>query len=191
MEDLKKHPYLLLCLVVIAIIKFAIVPIYDWQAQKLNKIALLEKRFSKIENVLENKENAIELLQKLQKNKSIETSLFFKYAPGAQFKIEQQKRLESVLGELNLQADNFAWQTIEHIDALDADMYSAELRFSGKVTNAIKLMIALEAISPYHQISDFNYGIKRQRKNDLGRVTGKITLNFLVASAVTANGESS
>jgi len=181
MAELKQHAWLLSLVALLLIVKFIIVPIFDWQDMKLAKIILLEKKQAKIDNVLTKKSNNVNAdldLTLAQANK-----IFFSFQPSAAFKLEQQKMLESMLEKHKVKPINIGWKTSTFFEQLQITRYPLNVQFTGKTIDIIKFLTAIEAKENRIEIESLNLSIKGQRTNTLGRVNGSITLNFFMNSA--------
>jgi len=184
MAELKQYKFLLSLVAVLLLAKFVIVPIYDWQDEKQQNISRLSKKLTKIDSVLSGQSSNHALLDKLRSNTAIASKLFYVFSPEAQFKISQQKHIESMLEKYEIRVSNFGWQPVNKLEQLNALNYQAKLRFTGKTVNLIKAMTFLESQTPYHEISEFNYKIKRQTANNLGTMDARVTLSFYMLNEI-------
>jgi len=176
MTELKKHALPLTIIVLLLIAKMIIVPIFDWQNALVAEITLLEKRQNKITHVLgkhshneqENNELTIEL-DKL-------TTIFFPLQTEADFKLTQQKMLESIMAKHTLKSQNIGWQTAKILPEISAIRYPIKMSIEGKHINLINFISDIETSTQHLEIIDFNVSFKGQREKGLGRVTGSLTL---------------
>ncbi|MBU2972641.1 hypothetical protein KO527_25215 [Pseudoalteromonas sp. C2R02] len=180
MAELKQYKFLLSLVALLILAKFIIVPIYDWQEAKQTNINQLNKKLTKINSVISGQSSNSDLLAKLQTNTAVASKLFYVFSPEAQFKISQQKHIETMLEKYSIRVSNFGWQPVNKLEQLNALHYQAKLRFTGSTVNLIKAMTFLESQEPYHEISEFNYKIKRQSATNLGTMDARVTLSFYV-----------
>lgn len=176
MEELKKHAWLLALLTLLLVAKFIVVPIYQWQDKQQAEIYLLEAKQGKISKVLNEKDNTTKLKQKLEAVLKQTDGLIFPYQEDAKFKLNQQKMLEALLSQFNLTTQHVGWQVARSKDHLLLTSYPILIRFSGKTTDVIQFLAAIEANSQRIEVNEFNFSFKGQREKTLGRINGSVTL---------------
>ncbi len=198
MAELKQHAWLLSLVAILIIAKFIVVPVFDWQAEILAEITLLEKQQSKITKVLGQKNNTTSANSGLMAALKQAEGLFFPFKTETSFKLTQQKMLEVLLAKYDIRSQHIGWQTATNFKELAVIRYPIQLRFTGKTKDVIDFMVALEAKNELIEINDFNLSLKRQSEQRLGNINGRLTLHFFVNEAAmnisqesTVSGESS
>jgi len=191
MTELKQHAWLLSLVTVLLLAKFIVVPVFDWQAEKLAKITLLEKKQSKIAQLLGQKNNATGTNSALTTVLKQVDGLFSPFQTDTGFKLTQQKRLEALLVKHKLTTQNIGWKTPSVFKNLAMVRYPIELRFKGQTADVIEFMVALEARSELIEINDFNFSFKGQREQNLGSITGRMTLYLFVNDSQTKPSQKS
>jgi len=186
MDELKKNAWLLSLIVILVVIKFAIVPIFEWQDSQLSEVKLLTKRLNKIEQVLANENENSALNQKLQLTLGKGEKALFIYNTESTFKLAQQKFIQSLLNKHNLKLQNIGFQAQTFIPEFKAMQFSVQVRFTGKTEEAIALVNTIEQNEERIAIDKFNLSFKGLGNKSLGRANGMLTL-FLYAK--TANKE--
>jgi len=176
MAELKQHALLLMFIALLLVVKFIIIPVFDWQNDVLAKITLLEKKQHKIDKVLLHKDDNTQLNNQLTSVLKQVDGMFFPFQTEANFKLNQQKMLESLLTKHNLTTQNIGWKTSSSFAELDLVRYPIDIRFTGKTTDVIEFIAALEANKQRVEIKTFNLSFKGQREKSLGRINGNITL---------------
>jgi len=176
MRELKQHAWLLAFMFVLLVAKLIIVPVLNWQEDKLADIRLLEKKQHKIASVLarnnKNKQLNTELSAVLKKT----TRIFFPYQKETDFKLTQQKLLETLLTKHNLTIKNIGWQAPLVFEELFAKRYEIQIRVNGKITDIVEFMATLEANPQYIDISHFNLIVKKKKNEVVGDANGRFNL---------------
>ncbi|MGL1957058.1 MAG: hypothetical protein OCD00_07055 [Colwellia sp.] len=187
MAELKQHAWLLVLLAFLLVAKFIIVPVYQWQDTQLAEISLLERKQGKISSVLKEKNNTAKFKHKLESALQQTDGLFFPFQEDAKFKLNQQKMLESLLSKYNLTVQHVGWQVARSKDSLLLTSYPILIRFSGKTTDAIKFLAAIEMNSQRIGVEEFNFSFKRQSDKALGRINGSVTLMLFMEKELNSN----
>jgi len=180
MAELKKHAWLLIIIAILALIKFAVIPIFTWQDSLLADITLLEKKQNKIDTLLKYQEANSRINKQLTQLLLPTKALFYPPQKESAFKLKQQEKLESLLAKHNLQVEHVGWQASTPFNKLAMVRYPIEIRFKGKTLNTIEFMTTLEKLIPRIEINDFNISFRGQINQNLGQVTAKITLYLYV-----------
>ena len=176
MAELKEHAWLLALIALLLIAKFIIVPIYQWQDKQQAEISLLAKKQNKISKVLKEKDHTAKLNQVLDTVLKQAEGLISSYQEDAKFKLNQQKMLESLLSQFNLTTQHVGWQVDRTKDSPLFTSYPILIRFSGKTTDVIQFLAAIEINPQRIEVNDFNFSFKGQREKTLGRINGNVTL---------------
>jgi len=180
MSELKQHAFLLIVVAVLLLAKFVYIPIIDWQDRTQANIIQQEKKLSKIQNILENKNLIVNENNQLTDALAITNQLFFDYQPPAAFKLSQQKKFEALLSENQLSLTQVAWEKSIDIDSLQVTHYKLGVYFKGGASNVVQFTSALEKNIPYLNVSDFVFSIKQLRGDYIGRFVGHIIVNLYV-----------
>jgi len=178
MNEIKKHAVLLIILSILLIAKFIYIPIINWQNALHSEIQQQEKKLVKIDKVLRQKGKINQANFQLEKLLTIKTSVFFPSEEETKFQLKQQKMLESLFKKSKLKLTKFAWRRTQALASLSASHYKLQVNFSGKMSQLVQLMSAIESFTPYIEVSDFTFNIKRQKGPLLGMVTGNLILHL-------------
>jgi len=176
MGELKQHTLLLAFLALLLFAKFIIVPIYTWQDQQLADIGLLEKKQAKISAVLNAQNKVAQLNKELDTALKQTENLIFPYQKDANFKLNQQKMLETLLEQFNLTVQHVGWQVARSNKNALFISYPILIRFSGKTDQVVQFLAAAEMNTQRIEVNALNFTFKGQRKDALGRIKGSVTL---------------
>lgn len=180
MAELKQYAWLLSIILLLAVIKFVIVPVFTWQDEVLADISYLEKKQDKINSLLKNSKSNNRVNDELILMLTPANKLLFPLQKEASFKLKQQERIETLLAKYKLQVQHVGWQVSTYFNKLSIVRYPIEIRFTGKTLDAIDFINALEIATPHIDIRDFNFSFRGQIDKNLGRITAKITLHLYV-----------
>jgi hypothetical protein len=178
MQELKRHAGLLSIIVFLLVIKFALLPIFDWQNTILLDINLQQKKLSKIEGILANTSQDKTFERKLAASSVKSQRVFFNDQEESTFKLEQQKIIEALFIKHKISATNIGWQVTTELQDIAAKNYQLGITIEGLSADIIALMVALEAYPQYINISDFYLTVKGQSAEQTGMMNGRFTLQL-------------
>jgi len=178
MNELKKHGFLLSIIIILIIIKFIIVPVFDWQSGKLSIIRLLEKKQLKVEKVLANQKEYINANESLVTIFKQIDSLFSHQKSESAFKLTQQQTIEKLLAQFNLKSQNIGWKGVSLLESIQLKRFQVEIHFKGKSIDVINFIVELEKQPQWIDIIDFNLSVKGQKKDEIGSMDGRININM-------------
>ncbi|WDE13270.1 hypothetical protein [Thalassomonas haliotis] len=181
MTELRKHAFLIAVLLLLVVIKFILLPIFQWQEQLSIENNRLEKKAAKISKVLTDDGRVAEVRQQLVRQLKLGESLLFSYQEEAAFKLTQQQVFERLLEKHALKASNIGWQTGSALENVGLVKYQVKIKFDGKFVDVIAMFAELESSTPWLQIHDFNITSKGQKADDLGYIRGgRVTINLFM-----------
>lgn len=170
MDEIKKYKTLLLILTGLLLAKFVIVPVLAWQDNIILENKNIQKRLNKAKSLLSNNEQLVAQSNELNETVSNLEKAVFKATPEAEFKLAQQKKLESIVKKNNLKLMNFGWQIISTDEDLNIKRFQIQLSLNGNTTDIIRFMAELEALEQHVDFSDFNIAPKKRGGGALGKV---------------------
>ena len=180
MFDMKqpKQQIALGVLALLIVLKFIVVPLFDWQNEQLANLANLQKRVSKSQNVIANQTQITQSQQRISAQLKAINSLFINYKPEDEFKLAMQQQIEKTVANQQLQINTSNW--LPSILVANKQLMRHQLRLSikGKMLDFTKLITELESATPKAELKTFNINSKGQNAEQLGRVDGIIELAF-------------
>lgn len=165
-------------LALLIVLKFIVVPLFDWQNEQLANLANLQKRVSKSQNVIANQTQITQSQQRISAQLKAINSLFINYKPEDEFKLAMQQQIEKTVANQQLQINTSNW--LPSILVANKQLMRHQLRLSikGKMLDFTKLITELESATPKAELKTFNINSKGQNAEQLGRVDGIIELAF-------------
>ncbi len=172
---------LLLSLVaVLLLIKFAVMPIFDWQAEKIDQINSLHKREVKAAELLAQKEHLMQQVQLVEKKLADQQQAFPTFATSEDFRLETQKLLEELLKKHELNVKQIFWRNNKDVDVMEG-MYKARVsvRMYGKVKDFALLHADVVTDTPSVKVVAMGLQTKQQSKTSAGTFKGVITFEAI------------
>ncbi|CAH9052731.1 hypothetical protein PSECIP111951_00678 [Pseudoalteromonas holothuriae] len=180
MNELTKHRGALIAIATLLVIKFILVPWYEWQSQVMVSNVLLSKQNTKAQELLQNSEKVIQQFEQL-KNRL--TTLEFEYYTAAEgseaLKLKIQKRLEKLLFINELESSSIGWQNSYQYPETPIMKHQLSLRFTGSTLGATAFFIDLAEQEKLYLIEGLNFNLLRQSAGNLGRVSVSVRLSFI------------
>ncbi|WP_281556604.1 hypothetical protein [Thalassomonas sp. RHCl1] len=177
-QVIKQYGLLLSLLVFLLIVKFIIVPIYEWQQQTQATNALLSHRLQKSTFALDNRNEIARLVQNTQEQLIAAENLFFDYEDENAFQLNQQQWLEKQFELHNIAVSNIGWQTAVPLDSLGLSQHEVQVSFKGNAFDIQKIQVFFESQAKWIEFVDFNYRFGRRRGSKLSDISGRMSLRF-------------
>ena len=174
MNELKRHYLALSFIAMLLCLKFVFVPIIDWQEEKLAKLALLDRKTHKIEQLLLNKASLDIQHQELQSYLVEFDKQFYPTYPVDTFKLQQQKLIESKVNQFDLIITNIGWKN--QTDLLDAPLieFPIEYAVDGTIEDVIRYILSTSEKEPFIELSGLVLTFRRPSMGTTGMVTARI-----------------
>ena len=185
MFDLKqpKHQLALGALVILIVLKFLIVPLFDWQNSQLAQLANLQKRAVKSQNVIINQSQINQAQQTINAQLKAVNSLFVDYQRESEFKLAMQQQIEQTIANNQLQINTSSWLPSITVANNQLIRHQLRLNLKGKMRDFINLITLLESKTPKAELKSLNINLKGQNNESLGRVEGTVELAFYMHQA--------
>ena len=178
MNELKKHALALSVIAILIYFKFIIVPMVDWQDEKLLKLALLERKITKVEQLLINKNSVQELQNSLGEYLTTLNHSFYPAQPIEAFKLQQQKRIEEELTNFGLNINSIGWKNNQTLNEAPLIQFRVDIAFGGKSEQVIEFLLSLSNHVLISEIVGLNLSFQRQRIGQLGSLRARITVVY-------------
>lgn len=177
MRDLLNNKPLMLGLILLlATIKFGVVPLLEWQEAKVVSIGKLEERLLKTERLLLNKDETLSTINTISQEISAYDELIFKPSSDeVQFKLGQQEIIEELFTKNGLSVSRTSWLT--SVQKVGYEELMMEMTVTGSFKQLMRALLVSETMKPKIALANFTLNVSRMRASSkrLGRVSGKIT----------------
>jgi hypothetical protein len=163
--------------VVLATIKFALLPIIDWQNQVIDEIYQVERRNIKAENLLSNQDQIFMKLATLDGGYKQKAEIYPVFLDQPSFRLETQILFELLLKQYNLRQTQFFWRDSEDTNAFGT-LHKAKfnVNFNGKLKDFALLQSALLAINKQYKMANMSLNVRGQTAKSFGSVRAAITV---------------
>ena len=178
MESLKKHRLALGFIALLILIKWLIVPLYDWQQSTLQSNNTLAQRLAKSAYALKNQQQtAATLVAQTTLLEQAENALF-NYQAANSFQLAQQKVIESIFATYQMQISHLDWQIPVPLTSLPLTEYELKLRFTGKASALAKLLSTLNSQDQWFTFDNFQFRFDKRRDKRLGEFDGRMSIKM-------------
>ncbi len=161
----------------LAAIKFALLPVIDWQNQMIDEIYQVERRNIKAENLLSNQDQIFMKLATLDGGYKQKADIYPVFADQASFRLETQILFEMLLKQYDLRQTQFFWRDSEDINAF-GNLHKAKfnVNFHGKLKDFTLLQSALLSVNKQYKIANMSLNTRSQTDKSFGFVKAAITV---------------
>ena len=170
---------LLIVLAILMGIRWLVVPIFTWQEQQLLQKQLLEKRVSRVTELLLNDSNYEGLFAAADVAADNAKAKLFEVADEASFKLEQQVLIERIIKSHDVTVSNFGWNPEVVKDDFGVRIFPAVIRLEGGSYKIMMAMLEIEALEKAVLLGDFELRIFNQASDTMGRANGRIVIQFM------------
>lgn len=176
-EELVKYKHYLLVLVALVIANYAIVPLSEWQDEQQAKLALLETRLVKSQNLKSQATDITNYYSELSSASDALASYVYSSTSGDKFKRVAQKQIEALLADATCTTEGIGFKGEVELDP-SLSRWSIELRYSGDAACIIKMSRSLESMQPMATVEKYNVNHRSLRSELKGRFTAKLTVSL-------------
>lgn len=177
MSLLDNKPLLIKIIAALVILKFAIMPIIEWQNEQAQSVAKLQKQLDKGLSLVSKHELLITETAKSKQNlnKELDKVAINSDTP-LSYQLSIQKKLEQLLNKHELTARSVSWLT--PFSSHSFEEHKLELMLAGELKNFTQFIIEVESIQPKISLFEMRTNVSRMfpKQNKLGRFTGKLVL---------------
>ena len=186
-EQLKQYKMLLALVILLATIKFALVPLFTWQEEQVENIAQIEKRLFKAEQVMTQLQEIELAKEQVADVARVFTTMLFDWQEPSKFRIDTQKQVNQWLTEHNLSTINIGWQPALKYQSAALHKEQIRLNISGKLTDLAAFLVMLESQSPVVVVEYFDLNIQGLSAEETGSGEVSLLLSFYIQEG--AKGE--
>lgn len=181
MDNLKEKAPLLLVLIALVTVKFVIVPIFEWQDEKLVEIQTKERQLSKTISVIDREPLVNDALALVKKSTLKQLDFYYSEPSMDAFKLVAQQNIESIFLTQDLKVTNFNWAN--EIEG-DISEVRAKVSFEGRTKDLASLQLELTLFDKLFNVPQFNIYVERMKTDSLGKARGTMTIVLYNAYAL-------
>lgn len=177
MEQNTKLKFLLFFVVVLAGIKFGLLPVVQWQGETMEEISAIERRNAKAEALLSNQQQLFMNLANKDKAYKALASQFSSFADSSSFRLETRIMFDQILKMDKLNTKRFFWRGDEDEQVSD-NLYSASFNATiyGKVKDFAMLQSKLANNYPAYRINNMSGNLSNHTDKSAGQIEVTVTI---------------
>lgn len=174
-DKLLNRNRLIFILVALIALRFAVLPLLDWQQSRISEIRTKQVQLGKTIDLVNSQRTYHQLAVELNAEKDKLAPLFYVDSDGARLQI--QKDIEQVFGNHNVPIERFNWVLDDRADS-GLRTLRVLVGFNGQLVSVMKVLLD---ISKHERISrqvEWRQYLTKSRENDVGQSKGHVTLEF-------------
>lgn len=175
---MSNKPLLIALLALLALMKFIIVPIFEWQDDILNQSQDLQFKLDKSKSYINNLDKLENQKVKLQEDLTVKLESVERFQVLPRYQIAKQKQLEQLFAEKKMTIKSLVWR--DPVELEKGMQLSVVIQFSGKLKDYISMQMALAGYSSSIEIGIIGLSIRNQTQQSLGSATGNMVILFNV-----------
>jgi hypothetical protein len=166
---------LIFILVALIALRFAVLPLLDWQQSRISEIRSKQVQLGKTIDLVNSYSDYQQLALKLKAEKSKLAPLF--YADSDDTRLQIQKDIEQVLGDHNLTIERFNWVLDDRADS-GLRTLRVLVGFNGQLDTVMKVLLEISKHRKVARQVEWRQNITKNRETDVGQSRGHVTLEF-------------
>ena len=176
MEDkLLNRDGLIFILIALIALRFAVLPLVDWQQSKIADIQSKQVQLGKTIDLVNSLSDYQQLALKLQSEKGNLAPLFYEDTDDSRLQI--QKDIEQVFSDHNLRIERFNWVLDDRADS-GLRTLRVLVGFDGQLDGVMKTMLNISAHKKIARQVEWRQNLTKNRETDVGQSKGHVTLEF-------------
>lgn len=176
MEDkLLNRDGLIFILIALIALRFAVLPLVDWQQSKIADIQSKQVQLVKTFDLVNSRSDYQQLALKLQSEKGNLAPLFYEDTDDSRLQI--QKDIEQVFSVHNLTIERFNWVLDDRADS-GLRTLRVLVGFDGQLDGVMKTMLNISAHKKIARQVEWRQNLTKNRETDVGQSKGHVTLEF-------------
>ncbi|ODB36786.1 hypothetical protein BB427_01880 [Pseudoalteromonas sp. BMB] len=168
MDEIKNKRGLLSILAILLVLRFIIVPVFDWQEQRTAEIKQIEARLEKSSLIVKNQQSLDTAKEELGKRSDTLKLFIYPAANEADFRFQVQKELNEVISRHQLEVKNIGWLTRLEIESAALTRHQVRISVSGKTVNLQALLMEIDSKLNKVFVSEFKSTFKYLTSDSLG-----------------------
>jgi len=181
MDKLTSRSSLIFVLVALVVLRFAILPLVDWQQSRLSDIRSKQVQLGKTIDLVNSQSGYQQLALQLKAEKNKLAPLF--YMDNGDAKLEIQKDIEQVFSANNLPIERFNWVLDDRSDS-GLRKLRVLVGFNGQLEAVIKVLLDISRHSKIARQVEWRQNLSKERETDFGQSRGHVTLEFYAFSSL-------
>ncbi len=167
--------YLIFILVALIALRFAVLPILEWQQSRISEIRSKQVQLGKTIDLVNSYSDYQQMALELKAEKSKLAPLF--YEDGDDTRLQIQKDIEQVLIDHNLTIERFNWVLDDRADS-GLRTLRVLVGFNGQLDAVMRVLLDISKHRRVARQVEWRQNLTKSRKTDVGQSRGHVTLEF-------------
>lgn len=171
---------LIFILVALIVLRFAVLPLVDWQQSRISDIQSKQVQLGKTIDLINSQSDYQQLALKLKAEKDKLAPLFYEDDDNA--KLQIQKDIEQIFSDHSVPIERFNWVLD---DRADSGLRSLRVLvgFKGQLDAVMKVLLDMSKHNKIARQVEWRQTLTKRRKTDVGQSRGHVTLEFYAFSS--------
>ena len=174
-EKLLNRNGLIFILVVLIALRFAVLPLLDWQQSRISEIRGKQVQLGKTIDLVNSYSDYQQMALELKAEKSKLAPFFYKDSDDTRLQI--QKDIEQVLSDHNLTIERFNWVLDNRADS-GLRTLRVLVGFNGQLDAVMTVLLDISKHRKVARQVEWRQNLTKNRKTDVGQSRGHVTLEF-------------
>jgi hypothetical protein len=170
---------LLLLLAVLAVLRFVLVPVLDYQAETKVQLELVTQQLDKAEQLMHSKEQLQQAKVASEEQLGRLSQVFLKDDNAAQFRLNQQQFIQQQVQQFQTEVSFFDWLGQTQLSRGQIEVHQARVTLEGNFTDLMQAYTDVVAVMPIVRVTEFelirNQG-RKSKKQSAAAPKGSLTL---------------
>jgi uncharacterized protein (DUF934 family) len=167
--------YLIFILVALIALRFAVLPILEWQQSRISEIRSKQVQLGKTIDLVNSYSDYQQMALELKAEKSKLAPLFYEDSDDTRLQI--QKDIEQVLNDHNLTIERFNWVLDDRSDS-GLRTLRVLVGFNGQLDAVMRVLLDISKHRKVARQVEWRQNLTKNRKTDVGQSRGHVTLEF-------------
>jgi cell division protein FtsB len=168
---------LIILLAILLVMRFIVVPIFDWQTQTLSTTQSLQDKLDKSVAYISELPSLHQYRQALSAEVQKRQAAREYVSDISRYQLDKFRQFESLMQKHHLEIKSSNWS--DAIKTAKGVTLQLRLQFSGSMKDFIAFHLALDSLSNTLSLNNLNLTLNGQSEDKLGSFTGNINVQFL------------
>ena len=171
---------LIFILVALIVLRFAVLPLVDWQQSRISDIQSKQVQLGKTIDLINRQSDYQQLALKLKAEKDKLAPLF--YVDDDNAKLQIQKDIEQMFSDHSVPIERFNWVLDDRADS-GLRTLRVLVGFKGQLDAVMKVLLDVSKHNKIARQVEWRQTLTKKRKTDVGQSRGHVTLEFYAFSS--------
>jgi hypothetical protein len=152
---------LLVILVTLVLLRFALVPLLDYQADTKAQLELVTQQLDKAEQLIQSKEQLQQAKQASGQQFNLLQDIFYREENSAQFRLNQQQSMQQQLQDFQIEVSFFDWLGQNEMENAQIEVHQARVILEGNMADLMRAYTEVIAAKTAVKVTEFE--LKKQQ----------------------------